>query len=94
MGTARISTIIRLRPDVMSLAKRRAKQDKLSLNAFIEQVLERECRVEWPVLPPDFKISQKILNMRCIPAGWRPSKEELESDPRLAHIIEECGYEA
>lgn len=45
---------------------------------------------EWPVLPPDFKVSEEIKMMQCIPADWKkPSKEELDNDPRLAHILGE-----
>lgn len=93
METARVSTIIRLRPGIMAQAKRRAKQKNLSFNAYVEEVLDRASRVEWPVLPPDFQVSEEIKRMQCIPADWKPSKEELEADPRLAHIWEECGYE-
>ena len=78
----------------MAQAKRRAKKEKLSFNAYVEKVLDRETRLEWPVLPPDYKVSEEILQMSgCIPTEWKPSKEELENDPRLAHIWEECGYE-
>ena len=42
---------------------------------------------EWPVLPPDFKVSEEIKKMHCISSGWKePPKEELDKDPRLAHI--------
>lgn len=45
---------------------------------------------EWPVLPPDFKVLEDIKMMQCIPADWEtPSKEELDKDPRLAHILGE-----
>ena len=91
METARVSTIIRLRPDVMAQAKRRAKKEKLSFNAYVEKVLDRETRLEWPVLPPDYKVSEEILQMSgCIPM---PSREEIEADPRLAHILGESVYE-
>lgn len=92
MRTEKVSTIIRLRPELLDRAKRMAKRSNLSLNAYVEKTLERECRLEWPILPPDFKVSDEILNMACISADWKPTKEELEADPRLAHIWEECGY--
>ena len=92
METARISTIIRLRPGIMAQAKRRAKQKNLSFNAHVENILDRESRVEWPVLLPDFKVSEEILNFQI--KDWKePTKEELEADPRLAHIWEELSYE-
>ena len=36
--------------------------------------------------PSDFKVSEEIKKMLCIPATWEPSKEKLDADPRLAHI--------
>ena len=92
MRTEKVSTIIRLRPELLARAKRRARQSNLSFNAFVEKVLDCNCELEWPILPPDFKVSDEILNMACISADWKPTKEELEADPRLAHIWEECGY--
>ncbi len=73
----------------MEKAKRRAKQENLSFNAYIERLLEQDSRLEWPTLPADFKVSEEILSFQI--DGWKePSKEELEADPKLAHIL---GYE-
>ena len=89
METARVSSLIRLQPGLMERAKRRAKQDNLSFNAYIERLLEQDTRLEWPTLPADFKVSEEILGFQI--DGWKePSKEELEADPKLAHIL---GYE-
>ena len=93
MEAVRESAIIRLRPDLMARAKRQAKAEHLSFNAFVERTLEHAVEPEWPVLPPDYKISDEILGFACIPASWKPTTEELEADPRLAHIWEECCYE-
>jgi hypothetical protein len=49
---------------------------------------------EWPVLPPDFKVSERILRMRCVHATPKLTEEELQADPRLAHICEEAGITA
>jgi len=46
---------------------------------------------EWPILPPDYKVSDDILNMSCIAKDWHPSEEELEADFRLAHIWKEIS---
>ncbi len=91
METVRESALIRLRPDLMARAKRQAKQEHLSFNAFVEKTLEKVVEPEWPVRPQ--KISDEILGMACIPADWRPTQEELDADPRLAHIWEEMSYE-
>jgi hypothetical protein len=89
METARVSSLIRLQPGLMEKAKRRAKQENLSFNAYIERLLEQDSRLEWPTLPADFKVSEEILSFQI--DGWKePSKEELEADPKLAHIL---GYE-
>lgn len=45
-------------------------------------------RKEWPRLPDDFKVSEEIMNFQI--KGWKePSLEELQSDPRLAHLLGE-----
>ena len=89
METARVSSLIRLQPGLMEKAKRRAKQENLSFNAYIERLLEQDSRLDWPTLPADFKVSEEILGFQI--DGWKePSKEELEADPKLAHIL---GYE-
>ena len=89
METARVSSLIRLQPRLMERAKRRAKQENLSFNAYIERLLEQDTRLEWPTLPADFKVSEEILGFQI--DSWKePSKEELEADPKLAHIL---GYE-
>lgn len=91
MEAVRESAIIRLRPDLMARAKRQAKAEHVSFNAFVERTLEHAVEPEWPVLPPDYKISDEILRMN---GSIRvPSKKQIESDPRLKHIMEECNYE-
>ena len=89
METVRESALIRLRPELMARAKRQAKAAHLSFNAYVEKTLERALEPEWPVLPPDYKVSEEILNFAIL--DWKePSKEELDADPRLAHIL---GYD-
>ena len=86
----RISSLIRLKPGLMERAKKRARQEKLSFNAYIERLLEQDTQLEWPVLPPDFTVSEEITRLQI--KGWKePGKEELEAVPRLAHIL---GYES
>jgi len=86
METAtRIQTVIRLRPEVMERVKYRAKGHNMSVNAYVESVLDTATKVPIPKLPKDFKISPVIERMSgVIPA---PTKELLESDDRLAYIL-------
>lgn len=87
MGNARIQTAFRLPQDLLARVKREAKRKNLSVNAYVEDVLDRETRIEWPKLPKDFKVSQEILDLRIVPDWTPPTPEELEQDPKLAAIL-------
>ena len=85
MERERTSTVIRIRSDIMFRAKRRAKMNGQSLNAYIESLMDRDTTPVIPKLPKDFKVSDEILAMNChVPM---PTREEIESDPRLARIF-------
>jgi len=83
----RIQTAFRLREDVLSGVKREAKRRGMSVNAYVEQTLERETRIEWPKLPKNFTASQEILDLQIIHDWVDPTPEELEEDPRMASIL-------
>lgn len=93
METVRESAIIRLKSELMARAKRQAKANHLSFNAFVEKALEQTVTPEWPVLPPDYKVSDEIRSFQCIGKDWRPSQEDLQSDIKLKRIWEKYGYE-
>lgn len=89
METTRVSSLIRIKPGLMERARKRAKQEKLSFNAYVERLLEQDSFLEWPSIPADFSVSKDILDLRI--KDWKePSKKELKTDPRLASIL---GYE-
>ena len=71
----------------MARVKRKARQEGRSFNSYVESVLEKSTGIEWPTIPKDFKVSEEILNMRCISLK-KPSKEEFEADPKLAYLWE------
>lgn len=84
---ARVQTAFRLRPSLIAKLKKKAEKEHESLNSYVESILERHVELEWPQIPADFKVSDLLLSMNSsIPM---PSKEELEEDPRMAHIL---GY--
>ncbi len=57
----------------------------MSVNSFVEHVLDKATAIVFPKLPPDFVIPDELLQSAgCIPA---PSEQELKDDPRLAHIL-------
>ena len=39
-------------------------------------------------LSPNYKVSEEIQSFQCFDKDWRPSQEELESDPKLKRIWE------
>lgn len=81
----RTQTVIRLRPELMERVKYRAKGRNMSVNAYVESVLEEATKAPIPKLPKDFKISPLIEKLSgIIPA---PTQEMLESDDRLAYIL-------
>lgn len=84
-ATPRIQTAFRLRQDVLSRVKREARRKGMSVNAYVEETLERESRVEWPKLPKDFKVSDEILSLHCFELKT-PTEEEFANDPKLAYL--------
>ena len=85
----KVQTAFRLSPSLISRLKRQAERENKSLNALVETTLERSVEPEWPKLPKDMKISPEILALQCSVKWVEPTKEELEADPRMAHIL---GY--
>lgn len=83
---SRVQTVIRFREDILNRAKFKAKQNNMSLNAYLEEVVAEAVVPKIPKLPKDFKIDPVIESFSgIIPA---PTKEQLEADDRLAYI---CG---
>ena len=85
--TTRVQTAFRFSPDLLDRLKRNAKREKKSLNRYVEDIMERETRLEWPRLPQDYPVSEEILSLRCTGHWVEPSREELEADPRMAHVL-------
>lgn len=83
---SRVQTVIRLKPEVMERVKYRAKSKNMSVNAFMEEVLEQFTMTPpIPKLPKDYKIDPMVKALSgCIPM---PSQEVIDSDPRLAYIL-------
>ena len=83
--TTRIQTAFRLRPELLERIKYHAAREKKSVNSYVEEILERETRPVIPKFPPNFEVSEEIKAMnQCLQL---PSKEEIEADPKLAHIL-------
>ena len=81
-----IQTAFRIPEELLARMKREAKKRGTSLNAFLIEVMDRETRVEWPHLPKDYKVSQEILNLKCVDKLREPTPEEFAEDPKLEYL--------
>lgn len=83
--TTRIQTAFRLPPELLTRVRHSAKKENMSVNSYVEHVLDKATALVFPKLPPDFTIPEELLSSAgCIPA---PSEQEIKNDPRLAHIL-------
>lgn len=75
-------TGIRLPENLIIQLKNKAKSHGVSFNAYVKHVLTEDVNSDIPYIDPDEEINPSLLSM----AGTItvPSREELESDPRLA----------
>ena len=86
--TPRVQTAFRLPPDLLARVKLFARRENLSVNSYVEHILDKATALVFPKLPKDFQIPEELLQSAgCIPA---PSEQELKNDPRLAHAL---GYD-
>lgn len=83
----KVQTAFRLQPSLITRLKAQAEREHISLNAFVEDALEKSVTIEWPKMPKDMKISEEVLALQCTTKWVEPTKEELEADPKLAHIL-------
>ena len=82
---AREQTVIRFRKDILNRARYKAKQQDMSLNAYLEAVVADAVQPRIPKLPKDFQISPMVKKLSgSIPA---PTPEQLAADDRLAYIV-------
>ena len=89
MSTAvvRTQTVIRLPEELYSRVKRKARQEHRSFNSYVEEILDKATELKFPKLGPDFQISDEIKSLQC--SGFtRPPQEVIDSDPKLAYLIE------
>ena len=86
MKSKKVQTGLRLPLLLINQLKAKAKQEGKSFNAYVEEVLERDVELVFPKLrredyPPDVELMAMGLPMPEF------TKEDLENDPRLAHIL-------
>ena len=83
-NTGRQQMVVRLPESLMARIKYQALKAQMSVNAYVEAVMEDATKAKIPQLPKNYKVDisgfpEKVkLKM--------PSQEELVSDPKLAYL--------
>ena len=87
-STRRLQTGLRLKPVLINQLKLRASKNGKSFNGYVEEILHKAVSLNHPHLDrADFIPTDEILRLgSTIPAF---TKEELENDPKLAHLLSE-----
>lgn len=88
-GMQKVQTVLRVTPELMARLKYKAAQVGLSVNAYIEGILQEAVMPQIPRLPQNFEISPLVHSLSgSIPA---PTQEMLDADPKLAYIVGKGG---
>lgn len=102
METARtVQTAFRFTPDLVSRLKLKARREHKSVNAYVEQLIEKDLgkdedryealyRELAKIKLPE-KISPKVKALAGFGAGIKYTQEELDADPKLAYLVEKHG---
>ena len=85
----RVQTILRIRPELMKRVKAQAKKENKSVNAYIENVLNKATGIRFPAMQPDVVIDSDILAMAgCIN---EPDEKKLAGNPKLVSLWKRYG---
>ncbi len=85
MKSKKVQTGLRLPLLLINQLKAKAKQEGKSFNAYVEEVLERDVEPVFPKLRrEDYGVPEWVKKLAV--HGPKFTREELEADPRLAHI--------
>ena len=88
MQTERIQTAFRFTPELLTRIRHAARVENISVNHYVERTLDRATELVFPKLPSDVEIEDDILSL-AVTSEFRPfTKEELDSDPKLAYLVE------
>lgn len=90
MRSKKVQTGLRLDPMLLERLKRKAKAENKTFNGYVEGLLEKALEPVFPRLrredylesDPELEALIRELSQMVLP----PTQEELDADPRLAHI--------
>ena len=81
----RVQTAFRLPESLISRLKRKAAKEGISVNSFVERTLDKATELDWPAIAKGYILEDNLSETQC--CLGMPSKEEIEADPRMAHIL-------
>lgn len=90
-STERIQTAFRFTPELLTRIRHSARKEGLSVNRYVEQVLEKSTELVFPKLPEVFRIDDDILSFAGKIHLEPFTKEEVDADPRLAYLVKKNG---
>ncbi len=91
--TNRVQTAFRLDVTLIKRLKRKAKANGKSLNAYVEDILEKAfpAEIEWPTVVFPKEIPDSIKELR-LGKELKFSKKELEADSKLDYLVKKHVY--
>lgn len=92
----KVTTVIRVDPELLEKIKYSAKKEHLSVNSFVERVMEIATKPNIPHLPKNFILDTLDLIPKV--RLRKVTQEELDADPKLAYLwekyhLDEVAYE-
>ncbi|MBR6053969.1 MAG: toxin-antitoxin system HicB family antitoxin [Bacteroidales bacterium] len=81
----RVQTAFRLPESLIWRVKREASKEGISVNRFVERAIAQATELDWPVIPEDYELEDNLSETQC--CLGMPSREEIEADSRMAHIL-------
>ena len=93
ISSRKVQTAFRLPEDLIDRLKRKARNNDISLNSYVERLLLKDApgELEFSKMDPDEPILPRIMSLgrHGSPLSFKP--EELENDPRLDYLAHKYG---
>jgi len=89
--TRNIQTAFRFREDLVLRLKKKARMKQMSINAYVEKVLEKDLEEDSGKYETIMNELQTLRLSDCLPVtspGIKVSEKELEQDERMKYILE------
>lgn len=90
-ATRNIQTAFRFKEDLVLKLKTRARMKQMSINAYVEKVLEKDLEEDSGMYEAIMNELQTLRLSDCIPVnspGIKVSEKDVEQDERMKYILE------